>query len=200
MVADQPDTETHVHALRDGSEITIGPMGPQHRMLLLQFARSLSDHDLLFLRRDITVPAEVDDWIADLEAGRSYTQVALRDGVLLGYAAVSRSNARWRRHVAELRVLTAPSTRGQGLGRLLTNDAFRLAVDIGIEKMVAQMTPDQEAAISVFYRLGFEQEARLLAEVKDRSGRKHDLIVLSHDVSRYQEARRAHEASSRQPE
>ena len=92
--------------------------------------------------------------------------------------------------MAELRVLTAPRLRGQGLGRELTNQAFRVAVELGVEKMVAHMTPDQEVAIGVFFRLGFEHEARLLGEVLDRQGRKHDLLVLSRDVSTYQATRR----------
>ena len=79
--------------------------------------------------------------------------------------------------------------------RVLTNEAFHAAVDMGVEKMVAQMTPDQERAIGVFYRMGFEQEAHLRDHVRDRDGRKHDLIVLSHDVSAYQAARRARQSS-----
>jgi len=177
--------------LVDGSHVEVRPMVAGDRDRMLSFARSLPDHDLLFLRRDITRPEEIDGWLSDIASGGSTTLVATDDGQIVGYASVSRSSPPWRRHVAELRVLTAPGRRGQGLGRALTNHAFLAAVDLGVEKMVAQMTPDQEVAIGVFYRLGFEQEARLVREVQDRGGRKHDLIVLSHDVSSYQEARRA---------
>lgn len=197
MVADNPQAPHEgLHTLSDGSAVMIRAMGEEDLGPVLQFARSLSDHDLLFLRRDITVPADIDAWLADIAIGRNFTQMAFQEDLLVGYASVSISHLHWKQHVAELRVLTSPLVRGKGLGRLLTNDAFRLAMDIGVEKMVAQMTPDQEAAIGVFYRLGFEQEARLRAEVRDRDGRKHDLLVLSLDVSSYQETRRAREASA----
>jgi L-amino acid N-acyltransferase YncA len=197
MVADEPQaSDNSIQTLSDGSTVTIRPMGEDDLGPVLQFARSLSDHDLLFLRRDITVAADIVAWLSDVEAGRNFTQMAFQDDRLVGYASVSISHLHWKQHVAELRVLTSPLVRGKGLGRLLTNDAFRLAMDIGVEKMVAQMTPDQEAAVGVFYRLGFEQEARLRAEVRDRDGRKHDLLVLSLDVSSHQETRRAREASA----
>ena len=174
----------------EGHAVQIRPMVPSDRDAMLAFARSLPDHDLLFLRRDITRSEEVGAWLAEIAAGRTTTLIAIDDDGVGGYASVSRSDPRWRRHVAELRVLTAPRLRGQGLGRELTNQAFRVAVELGVEKMVAHMTPDQEVAIGVFFRLGFEHEARLLGEVLDRQGRKHDLLVLSRDVSTYQATRR----------
>jgi RimJ/RimL family protein N-acetyltransferase len=48
--------------------------------------------------------------------------------------------------------------------------------------MVAQMTLDQQQAIAIFEHLGFKAEALLRDHVKDRTGEKHDLLVLSHDV------------------
>jgi RimJ/RimL family protein N-acetyltransferase len=69
---------------------------------------------------------------------------------------------------------------------VLTQEAFALALELGIEKMVAQMTVDQKGAIAVFEGMGFRPEALLRDHVKDRDGRKHDLLVLSHDVARFQ--------------
>lgn len=174
-----------------GAALTIRRMSAADRDSMLAFARSLPTHDLLFLRRDITDPVEVGSWIEDIEAGRTTTILALRDDAIVGYAAVTRSGLSWMAHVAELRVLVAESVRRGGLGRILTNEAFHAAVDMGVEKVIAQMTPDQEGAIGVFYRMGFEREAQLRDHVRDRDGKKHDLIVLSHDVSEYQAARRA---------
>jgi RimJ/RimL family protein N-acetyltransferase len=63
---------------------------------------------------------------------------------------------------------------------------------MGIEKMVAQMTVDQRSAVATFENLGFKPEALLREQVKDRTGKKHDLLVLSHDVSRFQQRRAAY--------
>jgi L-amino acid N-acyltransferase YncA len=86
--------------------------------------------------------------------------------------------------VAEIRVVLLDSMRGKGLGRLLTEEAFAAALAQGAEKITARMTLDQKGAIAVFEGLGFTLEAMLRDQVKDRDGRKHDLLILSHDVAR----------------
>ena len=169
-----------------GELITLRPMNGGDRAALLAFSRALPAHDLLFLPVDITRPAVLDGWMDAIARGAVATLLADRDGMVQGYAAVDRGHLDWSPHVAELRVLVAGDMRGKGLGRLLTQEAFALALSLGIEKMVAQMTVDQKGAISVFEGMGFRPEALLRDHVKDREGRKHDLLILSHDVARFQ--------------
>jgi L-amino acid N-acyltransferase YncA len=169
-----------------GEMVTLRPMNGMDRTVLLAFSRALPAHDLLFLPVDITRPAVIDAWVDAIERGAVTTLLADRDGVVQGYAAVDRGQLDWSPHVAELRVLVAGAMRGKGLGRLLTQEAFALALELGIEKMVAQMTVDQKGAIAVFEGMGFRPEALLRNHVKDREGKTHDLLVLSHDVARFQ--------------
>ncbi len=152
---------------------------------ILKFARSLPEHDLLFLRRDITQPAEVEAWLADVASGSYTTVVALVGEKLVGYATVAQDGMTWTRHVGELRLLVAPEMRGVGLGTLMIEQAFAMARDRGLLKLVAQMTVDQEGAIKGFERLGFEQEAVLKRHVMDRDGALHDLQVMAFDVEEF---------------
>lgn len=169
-----------------GEMVTLRRMTGMDRAALLAFSRALPGHDLIFLPVDITRPAVIDAWVDAIERGAVTTLLADRDGVVQGYAAVDRGQLDWSPHVAELRVLVSGAMRGKGLGRLLTQEAFALALELGIEKMVAQMTVDQKGAIAVFEGMGFRPEALLRDHVKDREGKKHDLLVLSHDVARFQ--------------
>ena len=172
--------------LSDNSEITLRLLRRVDIEAFLAFTQSLSDHDLLFLRTDITDAGIVADWLDNVEAGRIVTIVAERDGRIFGYGSLHLSNAPWSQHVGELRVLISGAMRGKGLGRALTDAIFAQALDRGIEKMVAQMTIDQKGAIATFEELGFKAEALLRDHVKDRNGEKHDLLVYSHDVHEFQ--------------
>ena len=172
--------------LSDGSEITLRLLGRLDREAFLKFTTSRPSHDLLFLRTDITDPDVIDGWLDNVDLDRIVTIVAEREGAILGYGSLHMNMAPWSQHVGELRVLIDASMRGKGLGRALTETIFAQALNRGIEKMVAQMTVDQKGAIATFEQLGFKPEALLLDHVKDREGKKHDLLVYSHDVHGFQ--------------
>lgn len=166
-------------------QVTLRRLERADREAILEFARALAPHDLLFLRRDITQPDQVDAWLQDIEEGYATSVGAFDGGGLAGYSTVGRDRMTWAAHVAEVRVLVAERARGQGLGWLLTEQAFAIAREMGIRKIMAQMTTDQRAAIAVFRRMGFEPEAVLRNQVLDRDGRLHDLKIMSLDVDAF---------------
>jgi L-amino acid N-acyltransferase YncA len=172
--------------LDDESVIRLRLLGRDDVAEFLAFTTSLPDHDLLFLRTDITDAGVIADWLDNIESGQIITIIAERGGDIYGYGSLHLSTAPWSQHVGELRVLISGEMRGKGLGRALTDSIFAQALDRGIEKMVAQMTIDQKGAISTFEQLGFKAEALLRDHVKDRTGNKHDLLVYSHDVAGFQ--------------
>ena len=168
-----------------GQTITVRMMTTTDGPRLHTFAQQLSDHDLLFLRRDITKQSTIDTWVRNVADGTMYTVLAEDHGQILGYSSLYRNDFDWSRHVAELRVMVAPKARKTGLGRILTREAFNVALALGIEKVVARMTLDQSGARTVFEELGFRPEALLRDEVKDRSGKTHDLLLMANDVAAF---------------
>jgi GNAT superfamily N-acetyltransferase len=182
-------TKKNAHALPravdcSGESITLQLMTSEDEAAVLAFSRALPAHDLLFLRRDITQPKVVSAWVKDIEAGAIATILALRGDDIVGCAAVVRDPLSWSSHVADLRIVIAETMRGRGLGVLLAQEAFALALATGAEKVTAQMTLDQKSALAMFEGLGFAMEAMLRDHVKDRDGKKHDVLVMSHDVAR----------------
>jgi L-amino acid N-acyltransferase YncA len=144
------------------------------------FARNLPTDDLLFLHRDITKATEIDAWIREVDEGNNITIVAWEGSAIQGYATFDRGRPQWSRHVAEIGVVVSESVRGLGIGRLLLEMAFKIALEVGVLKVVAQMTPEQLEAIELFRRLGFELEATLRDHAAGAHGCKHDLLVYSY--------------------
>lgn len=149
------------------------------------FADALPPHDLLFMRRDITQPKVISAWLRGIAAGKITTLLATRNGRVSGCVALIRDELSWSPHVGEMRLVLDPAVRGRGLGRALADECFAIALSLGIEKIVAHMTVDQQAAIAVFEELGFRPEAMLSEHVRDRNGTKHDVAILSQDVNRF---------------
>lgn len=163
--------------LRDGQSVELGLMGDADLDDVLEFARGLPDDDLLFLQANITERAVVESWLEDIRKGTTTTVLASSNGVIVGDGSMHHHGAQWTRHIGEIRLLIGAGGRGQGLGRVLADEIYAIANILGLRMLTAQMTFDQQAAISIFRRLGFQREAVLTDYVMDAAGNSRDLLV-----------------------
>jgi N-acetylglutamate synthase-like GNAT family acetyltransferase len=167
-------------------EVSLALMSRDDETAMLAFAGQLPVHDLLFLRRNITHPKVLSAWSSEIESGSIVSLIAREAGDIIGCSAVVRDELSFSPHVGELRVLVSPQGRDRGLGRILIQESFLIALSLKLEKLTAQMTVDQKSAIAVFEEMGFQAEALLKEHVRAPDGTKHDIVVLSHDVERFQ--------------
>ena len=171
--------------LSDGRQVRLRLMTPGSDVYRLHaFATSLPKDDLQFLRVDITRLVVVIHWAQNVKAGLTVTVLAEDNGEVFGYASVHNDQVSWQRHLGELRIQVGKAYRGCGLGGLLGKEIFAISSDLGIEKIVAQMTADQREAIALVERHGFKQEAVLHDFVIGRDGRKNDLVVMTRNVAK----------------
>tara|TARA_R110002072_G_scaffold1780_2_gene14595 strand:- start:3419 stop:4009 length:591 start_codon:yes stop_codon:yes gene_type:complete len=168
-----------------GNSIEFSLMTETDQALTAAFAETLADHDLLFLSRNIREPKVVAAWLKQIEAGEIVSVAARLDGKIVGTTAIVVDRLSFSAHVGDIRVLVGGDAREIGLGRRLIQEAFLVGMDLGLEKLTARMTIDQDGAIKVFEELGFRQEALFTDFVKDGNGKKHDLIIMCQDVERF---------------
>jgi L-amino acid N-acyltransferase YncA len=177
--------------LKDRS-FTLRPMDANDGPQLLTFASELPQHDILFMRRDITRQSGIDQWLRDISTGHIHSVLAEDEQGVVGYSTIHLNDLEWSAHVAEMRVTTGDRARGVGLGRLLTREGFNIAMALGVEKIVARMTTDQTGARALFHELGFQNEALLKDHVKDRHGARHDLLLMACEVQTFLQTRDAY--------
>lgn len=168
-------------------ELTLRLMTEDDGPAMLKFARALPEDDLLFLAIDITKDAAVKDWIRRVKAKNIHTILVEKDGELVGHGSLIHEEQAWTRHLGGIILLLAPEVRGKGLGHLLASELFSHAEELGLRKLVARMAADQKGAIQVFEKLGFKMEALLADCVIDRNDMTHDLIIMSYDVTGFNE-------------
>jgi L-amino acid N-acyltransferase YncA len=176
----------------EAGEVEFRGMTGTDEAATLAFARGSPTHDLLFLPRDISELKVLAAWIKEIERGAMTSLIAVKDGDVIGCGALVSDPLSWSPHVGEIRMVVAKERRGLGVGRALSQEMFALAVDAGLEKIVAQMTVDQSGAIALFEGLGFRAEALLHDHVRDRQGRKHDIVLLGHNVAQVRAQRDAY--------
>lgn len=179
-------TETRSYPRRattDSGEIELRLMERADEAGVLDFARKLPAHDLLFLPRNISEPKVLSAWINEIERGAITSLLAVRSNKVVGCGTLVRDPHSWSPHVGEIRMVVSVDLRGKGVGRALLQETFVIALNTGLEKLSVQMTVDQKGAIALFESLGFKAEALLRDHVQGLDGSKHDIVVLSHHVA-----------------
>ena len=149
--ADAPGTRRaypRALTLDSGTAITLRFMTAADAAAVIAFAKSLPADDLLFLPMDITSASVVAQWVKNLAAGRTVTVIAEAGDEMAGYASLHHHETSWQRHLGEIRIQAGQRYRSQGLGRGLAGEVFALATELGLRKIVAQMTVDQKGAIA----------------------------------------------------
>ena len=164
------------------SGIEVRLMTAEDEAAVLEMACSLPSRDLVFLPRDIRQPKVLSAWIRQIVEGQIVSLVAMRGDAVIGCSAITCDPHSFSPHVGELRVVLAPAARDQGLGRLLIQESFLVALSLQLEKLTARMTGDQQAAIVLFEDMGFRAEALLRDQVRDDDGKSYDIVVVSMNV------------------
>ena len=172
-----------LHVATEAGDIEFRMMGPADEAAVLAFAQALPAHDLLFLPRNISEPRVLSAWVKEIERGAITSLLAVNDDKVVGCGTLVRDLHSWSPHVGEIRMVVSLDVRGQGVGRALSQETFALALGAGLEKFSVQMTIDQRGAIALFESLGFKAEALLRDHVRDVDGKKHDIVVLGHNVT-----------------
>lgn len=153
------------------------PLSPDHLDALQRFFAALPDEDVSFMKEDVRDHDQVATFVRP--DGRTFRWVAEHAGEVVGYAALL-PFVGWSAHVGELRLAVSPSQRRQGIGRRLAQTAMLSALEAGLSKVVVEVIAEQEAAVRMFRGLGFEGEALLRDQVRDRSGELRDVLLLAH--------------------
>jgi len=177
------EREVEEFTLAGGERVVIRPMTLEDGPAVAEFFRSLPEEDRRYLREDVTRPEFLEGFIRKVKNLEAVSLVAASGDVVLGSATLYRNPHGWTRHVGDIRVEVARSCQRQGLGTHLAHALVRYAISIGLDKLVVEVVEAQHAARKTFENLGFRLEAVLKGQVRDISGQRHNLVILSNDVS-----------------
>jgi RimJ/RimL family protein N-acetyltransferase len=179
--------------LKDGSHVVLKPFERKDKDALCTFFQRLPEADRLFLKDNVTDPATVERWAAELNYERVYPLLAWFGNDVVADATLHKNLGGWMKHVGTIRIVVARDFHRRGLGSLLANELFLHALRSGLEKIVAEVMDSQSAAARVFEKLGFRHEATFRGHVRDQIGVRHDLHVLSKDLEEFWANLQTHE-------
>jgi RimJ/RimL family protein N-acetyltransferase len=158
-------------------------MTADDRDAILNFAQTLSEADLWFMRRDITQPMAVDEWINDITHDKATSILVEHDEQIIAYGSIYYNQLFWNRHIAEMRVMVSAGHRGRGMGQKIARELTLIAKEMGMDKVIVYMAASDQSARRMVDYLDFKPEAILSDWIKGRDERTHDLLIMSTDLS-----------------
>jgi RimJ/RimL family protein N-acetyltransferase len=171
-----------IEKLKDGSEVTIRRISSEDIDSLMDFYLALPLEDRKYLKFDVTDRKVVARRLRRVESGDDIRIVAEHGGVIVASGALELSGEEWSKHQGEIRVIIARPFQHRGLGTIMIRELYFIAVQNGLETIVAKMMRPQVGAIKIFRRLGFREESFIPDFVKDIKGESQDLIIMSCNV------------------
>jgi ribosomal protein S18 acetylase RimI-like enzyme len=147
---------------------------------LREFFGGMPAEDRTFFFEDVTDPAVADAWASD---ERRLRRCAVgEDGKIVAFAALQ-PGVDWSSHVAEVVLVVAPAARRHGIGRTMARSILLEAFQRDFQKVTVALPADNEGAIQMFQKMGFEGEALLRDQLRSpEDGALRDMVILAHMV------------------
>ncbi|MDH5467532.1 MAG: GNAT family N-acetyltransferase [Candidatus Aminicenantes bacterium] len=168
--------------LKDGTKVLVRELHLRDLDRLMRFYSTLPPEGRKYLRVDVKNREIVEQRIKLTKTGNVFRLVALAEDDIIADGALELSGEEWRKHQGELRVIAARPFQHKGLGMIMVRELYFLAVKKNVEQMVAKMMRPQVAAQKIFRKLGFREELLIPDYVRDQSGKKQDLIIMTCNI------------------
>ena len=168
--------------LKDGRKVVIKDLKMDDLGQLMDFYRSMPPEDRNYLRVDVTDEDVVRHRMKLMDTGCVFRIVALDGKRIVGDGALELSEEDWRQGQGELRVIVAKPYQHKGLGMLMMRELTNLAMQKNIDRIIVKMARPQVAARKICQRLGFREQHVLPDYVRDRTGHRQDLIIMTCDI------------------
>lgn len=168
--------------LKNGTEVTLRLLDPSSDgQRLVEFYRRIPAENRWYLWNDVSDEDVVYDQILDYDPRLVLPVVAVdEEQNIRGKATLYRYFPGARGHIARLRVVLDPWVCNQRLGTYMLLDLIQLAVNLGLELLVAELIQGiEDQGIRAASKLDFFEQARIKDYAKDPRGNYYDLVIMT---------------------
>lgn len=165
--------------LRDGSGMTLRPLGKTDGTSLFRMLSRLPDEDKWFLGLAGGVRELSRKWARNADADRVFSIAAVLEGEMIALATLVRQRPGAEGHVGRIQMTVVPEYRERRLGTWMMLDLINAAMTMGLERLFMHLVEGRDDALMRgVERLKFNREAVLHSFAKDPQGRFLDIVVM----------------------
>src|SRR5208283_3332780 len=169
----------------DGLSVVLRPVKRNDAEALRSFFALVRPREDWFLRKDLTDPVILDQWLENLDYGSDLSTLAVREdnGEIIGVLILSFAPDGFRRPLAHVIVTVHPAYRFLNIRTWLIQDCIELAITCGTERLVVDCLADLEGGLAnVLRELDFREVQTLRRYVGDSRGKYRDLLVMAKNL------------------
>jgi GNAT superfamily N-acetyltransferase len=168
--------------LRDGTNVTIRPLGKRDEAKLQKFLLAVPEEERLFIKQPIFDRAVVRQWCKQADYDRNLPLLALHGQKVIGEATLHQRFGGWKRHVGMITLLTHPEYRGRDVSKILVTELVEIARHCGLHRLEAEVNGERKIALHTLSNLGFNKLMHLEDYVLDMKAVTHDYVLLGLDL------------------
>ena len=162
--------------LKDGREVTLRFLVLEDKDGLLKMFSSMSDAALKW-----GLPPYKEDrisrWIENIE--NLIPLVAIFGKEIIGYSAIHKYTHPRLKGVSDMGIYIHQGFHGVGLGSAMTRLVLDLAMEHHLHRVSLEVVEDNEIAIKLYKKFGFEVEGRLIDAYLGTDGNYHNMLVMA---------------------
>jgi L-amino acid N-acyltransferase YncA len=164
--------------LKDGTNLIIRPLRKNDEKSLCEYFLRLPAKEVSRLKDDVTNPKVVEKMIFDLDYDVALPLIAFDRDRIVGNAVIKFSRIGWTRHQAEIRGTVDPEYREKGLSICIFEIIVEISKSMGIDQLIAEVSPALDEAYFLCEKVGFKEAAVLKNFIKDQEGNYEDLVIM----------------------
>jgi len=163
--------------LKDGREVVLRSLRFDDKELLLSMFANMSKNALLWSSPPYD-EQKIDRWMSGSKTGLSL--VALSEDRLVGITAVYQFPRPRLKGVGGMMIYIHQDFHGVGLGTEMTDCLLTLARDKGLHRIGLEVVEDNEAAVRLYKKLGFEIEGVMKDAYFGTDHKYHNILVMGY--------------------
>ena len=161
--------------LRDDRRVHIRPLQKSDREGLHGMYQSMSDDALRWSMAPYTEET-IDRWIGNLS--NLISLVAVHGGGIVGYASVQKFTHPRLVGTGDLNIYIHQDYQGAGLGTALMVMLLNAANEHSLHRINLEVVADNETAVHLFRKFGFNVEGRRVEAYKSQDGGLYDILLM----------------------
>ena len=170
------------YKLRDGTTVTIRPLGKRDEVKLHKFLLMVPEEERLFIKQPIFERKVVSEWCRHRDYDRNLPLLMLHGTKVIGEATLHQRFGGWKRHIGLISLLTHPEYRGRDVSKLLVAELIDIARHCGLRRLEAEVNGERKIALQVLSQLGFNKLMHVEDYVLDMKAVTHDYVLLGLDL------------------